>query len=122
MAKENLKKFNDKLENGFRLSRFMYAMRGEKWAELVIPYRKQGESDIVLIVYIYFNYQKIPSLSVREYRHEKDLYASIGEAKYKTLGDAQKRRNYNLLASYTHDWDKEKIIAFWELFGRVRSE
>lgn len=110
-----IEKLNKKLHNGFKISLYSLVVRNEKWAELIIPYNKHENGEkVVLVAYIYYDYKKIPVLSVQTYRKEEKVLCSMGSAKYKLLGEVQARRNFNLLAQFTENWDAEKIIQFWE--------
>lgn len=115
LDRKAIEKLNKKLHNGFKISLQCLVLRGEKWAELIVPYGKhENGRELVLVAHIYYDYKKNPALSVQTYQKEEKILSSLGNAKYKLLGEAQKRRNFNLLVQFTKDWDTEKIIQFWE--------
>lgn len=116
---EKIAAMNRKMHNGFAVELTAYYMRKEKWANVQIPLGdiiEEGEQKgqtLVLSATVYYDYKKIPILSVGECMQKGD-WLSYNQKKYIALSEAPQRRDFAKLQRVTFHLEKDKLIQFFE--------
>lgn len=109
ITREQLEKYNAKCKNGFKFNLQEFLIWKEK---SVIKEIKLNNNEILEVTIFYSTEPtgEIPTLRIHKGTLDGNFYSFSGQGQTFTIGDTQKKKNFNLLAKLTEKFPDEILI------------
>lgn len=119
ITREQINKLNSKCSNGFRFDLNYFLFHNEKVFEKRI---KIGENKILVAKLMFYDrwdteqrkQLNIPTIHLAEYLDKGSVMSSSGLGYFITIAPSVERKNTNMLASFTKDYDDAAILKMYE--------